>query len=197
MKIRAKMDLINKNGLVAVGDVYLDEVFVIHQVKMLSREREDGKQFIVIELPRRKKQDKWVDFIILQSSEIKKQIEEAVQQSIKEELLRSVPIPQLQVAAYPLEKGIPLNGYVLKGYATVVYENAIEFRNIRIMEKDGTEWVAYPGTEVKRAYQQLISPASLFLKESLEQDILEKYHEELEKQKQKSCAERGNDERSK
>lgn len=42
MKIRAEMSIAEKGDLVAIGDVFLEEMFVIHQVKLLIKKDKDG-----------------------------------------------------------------------------------------------------------------------------------------------------------
>ena len=57
MDIRADMKCLFNDKLLAVGDVYLDERIVIHNVKLVQTQK-DGKTFSFVSFPQKQKGDK-------------------------------------------------------------------------------------------------------------------------------------------
>ena len=131
MKIDSNMKIINKNGLVAIGSITLDEVITVQDVKVLDRateeERAQGKENWMISMPRRKGKEVWNGVVFLRNPDIKEKIEEKVYDGIRKNFMCDLglePKIDVQITLYSKD--------TLAGYANILYENAVEIRGIQI-----------------------------------------------------------------
>lgn len=131
MKIDSNMKIINKNGLIAIGSITLDDIITIQDVKVLDRateeERKQGKENWMISMPRRKGKEGWNGVVFLRNPDIKEKIEEKVYDGIRKNLMCDLGLePKLDVQITLYSKD------TLAGYANILYENAVEIRGIQI-----------------------------------------------------------------
>lgn len=165
MKIEANMKIIDNEKLFAVGDVTIADLFVIHQVKVLKM----GNDYDVF-LPRKQGADGWRNVVGITDKEllgtIKRKVKEAVTESAQ---ISYLPEESVKIEITPYEKG------AIRGYARVNFDDAIEISGIQIREKEGKLHVVYPYTMQGENIQSLISTRNPFVRESLQQYILEAY----------------------
>lgn len=155
MNIEANMKVVDKKGLIAVGSIVLDGIITIEDVKMLDLTSEEdkiqGKKNWILSMPRRKGADGWFNTVVLRDPEIKKQIEVAVNEAIRKNLLRDLNLePQIEVQIILCNKG------TLKGYANVLYEKAVEIRSIQIHGDEEGIYIKLPYNINEGRFQILV-----------------------------------------
>lgn len=195
MKIEANMRIINKQSLVAVGSVTLDDVITIHSVKLLdlttAEEKEQGKENWVISMPRRKGIESWSSVAVLRDPQIKEQVEQAVYDAVKKNLTCDLDFePQIDVQVIPYRNG------TLVGYANVLYEKAVELRSIQIHQIDEKLQVKLPYNLYDDKFQILLQVNTERMKERIQQKVEEAYQEKMQQrapkeQKEKKQKRRG------
>lgn len=141
MDVEARMNLVMKDSLVAVGDVEIDHLITIHQVKVLALdpERKDWK----IYLPRRQGTDGWVNAVSLDDKSLMKQIQEAVFSDIRDRNF-GFSRDSIQVTARPCQDRY--NSSFL-GYADLCYKNVLHIPNVKVFQADGTVRLGWPNAQ--------------------------------------------------
>lgn len=183
MDIEAKMQIVNRKDLIAVGDVTLDNKITLHQVKVLKL----GEKTTVA-LPRRKTPEGWKNIVTLLAPELKAEIEKNVLEAVWKEAKRSVPQLSWEVHVHLYEGK---NG--LKGYASILYPEIFELTGIQIKENGKKLQVVYPYGFIGTQMISLAGPTDLFSKDQLDWQILEKYQEEerIHKEEKRKSTEQG------
>ena len=197
MSIRADMNIIDRNNLVAVGDVFLDEMFVIHQVKVVEKADKDGNMTWFVSLPGKKKGDGWEKIVKIKDPDLRTRINDAVIDETKRARQKDLGGQNLAAEIRLYDKGDT------KAYATVIFNDAVQIENVRICEKDGKLTVYYPFEKNGEYYQNLAGPATMYMKHCAERVVLEAYDrkarlqesidklEQHEAQEARAFAERG------
>lgn len=172
MRVTARMKIVDHEKIAAIGEIVIDGLVVIHDVKYVKVEKKDGKVQYAVLLPNRKVNDEWVPVMRITDKSLWEDIRQAVFESIKEELDRDT-------IHFKQDTDIRLyNGEAdLKAYATVVINDAVEIRNIRIKEKDGKEKVVFPFRMTENGAESIVGPVSRFTYDIMEGQILEAYHD--------------------
>lgn len=179
MEIEARMRLINKGSLVAVGDVVIDNMITLHQVKVLSiNHKGSGENKVMVSLPRRQTQNGWKNMVGFIKPELKKVIEDAVLQEVWKEAKRPLPQCDWEISVHLYEGK---NG--LKGYAAIVNPGVLEITGIQIRESDGELKVVYPYALSGKQVLPLLDPADITSKERIEKEIIETYLQEKAERK--------------
>jgi len=174
VKVRAEMNIIDKGSLVAVGDVFLEEKIVIHQVKLIAtKNKETGADMWVVVMPDKKKGDAWDKVVFVKDKDVYKEIETAVMQSVEHALKKDLGEYNLKVDVRLFDKGDT------KAYATITFNDAVEIHGIRLYERDGQLKVAYPYEKRDETYQNLAGPATLYIKNIMEVDIKDAYKQKV------------------
>ena len=184
MKIESDMRIINKNGLVAIGSITLDEIITIQDVKVLDRsseeERAQGKENWMISMPRRKGKEGWNGVIFLRNAAIQEKIEEKVYEGIRKNLmcdLNAEPEFDVHITLYSKD--------TLAGYANVLYENAVEIRGIQIhRDREGIR-IKLPYNPNDGKFQSLIQMNTERVYDLLKVKIEEAYHQAV--QEREAC----------
>lgn len=174
---KAEMKLVDKGNLVAIGDVTLDEVIKIKQVKVISMIRE-GKEMMFVSLPKQKtvKEGKvvWNNVCKTLTPESRNRLEEAVMDSIKNELKKDMKLqPEIDVKIHPVNKGH------LKAYAEIVYDGIFEIGSVKIVEGKNGLFVSYPSQAAEQGYNNLIYPDTEFTRSMLDNKVLDAYGEHM------------------
>lgn len=161
MDVEARMDLIMKDSLVAVGDVEIDRLITIHQVKVLALdpERKDWK----IYLPRRQGKDGWVNAISLDDKSLMKQIQEAVFADIHKRSVGSV-LDDIQVTARPYQDRY--NSSFL-GYADISYKNVLKIPNVKVFQAGDTVRLGWPNAQGRDGKIPLVGLARGFQEDDI------------------------------
>lgn len=167
MKIEADMRIIDDKTLFAVGDVILDELFVIHQVKVLKM---DDKYDVF--LPRKAGQNGWQNVIGIRD----RSLLEDIKQKVKEAVMESAQLAYLPDDTVKAEVTLHKQGNI-RGYAKLEIDGAVEINGIQIREKEGRLYTVYPYTMQGDNIQSLISLRSPFVREAMQQRILDAYRE--------------------
>ena len=179
MSIRAEMTPVGKNNLVAVGSVYLNEMFVINNVKLINKTDENGRNRPVLSLPSRKRGEDWEKIVKVKDQKLYERICEEAIAATKRAVEKDLTGFDLKIQIRPYEKG------ETRGYATLVINDAIQIENVRICEKDGKLTVYYPYEKNGEYYQNLAGPAMHYIRQMAENRILEAYREKvLEQEKE-------------
>ena len=171
--IRADMTPVGKNNLVAVGNVYLDDVIVIHQVKLINKVEEDGTSRPVLGFPSRKRGEDWEKIVKIKDPGLYEKICDEVVLATKKAVTEKRDGIDLKVEVRPFEKGDT------KAYATLVFSDAVQIENVRICEKDGKLTVYYPYEKNGEYYQNLAGPATHQVRQMVEERIMDAYHEKM------------------
>lgn len=195
MKIEANMRIINKQNLVAVGSVTLDEVITIHSVKLLDmttdEEKKQGKENWMISMPRRKGAEMWSSVAVLRDPKIKEQVEQAVYDAVRKNLTCDLDFePQIDVQVIPYRNG------TLVGYANVLYEKAVELRSIQIHQIDGKLQVKLPYNLYDDKFQILLQVNTERMKDRIQQKVEEAYQEKVQQRAPKEQQEKKQKRRS-
>ncbi len=170
MDVRAEMNLIGEKGLIAAGDVFIDEMIVIHQVKMITtRPDENGKTKEVVVMPSKKRGEDWDRIVNIKSPEVYKKIEDAVIASIRFAIEKDERETPLSVDIRLYENG------ETRGYATLTYADVVQIDGIRIYEREGTLKVGFPYEKRGDYWQNLAGPATVFVKDRMEQAVFAAY----------------------
>lgn len=190
MKIEANMRIINKQSLVAVGSVTLDDVITIHSVKLLdlttAEEKEQGKENWVISMPRRKGIESWSSVAVLRDPQIKEQVEQAVYDAVKKNLTCDLEFePQIDVQVIPYRNG------TLVGYANVLYEKAVELRSIQIHRIDEELQIKLPYNLYEDKFQILLQVNTERMKDRILQKVEEAYLKKVPQQDPKKKKTKG------
>lgn len=172
---KAEMKLVDKGNLVAIGDVTLDEVIKIKQVKVISMIRE-GKEMMFVSLPKQKtvKEGKvvWNNVCKTLTPESRNRLEEAVMDSIMNELKKDMKLqPEIDVKIHPVNRGH------LKAYAEIVYDGIFEIGSVKIVEGKNGLFVSYPSQAAEQGYNNLIYPDTEFTRSMLDNKVLDAYGE--------------------
>ena len=179
MSIRAEMTPVGKNNLVAVGSVYLNEMFVINNVKLINKTDENGRNRPVLSLPSRKRGEDWEKIVKVKDQKLYERICEEAIAATRRAVEKDLTGFDMEVQVRPYEKG------ETRGYATLVVNDAIQIENVRICEKDGKLTVYYPYEKNGEYYQNLAGPATHYIRQMAEDRILEAYREKaLEQEKE-------------
>lgn len=182
----AEMRFVNDAGgsLIAVGDVTLDNVMTIKQVKLMSLRQEDGQMKNVVCLPRKKVmldgEAVWKNIFDL-SPESRRDLELAVYDSVKREVSKG-----LFLVDERLKISVKVNpgGGNIKGKATLSYDGMVTISNIHIMQGKNGLFVSYPSSKSKTGeYAQLFQPINRYSGEMLGSAILNAYEDCVKKQK--------------
>ena len=176
MSIRAEMTPVGKNNLVAVGSVYLNEMFVINNVKLINKTDENGRNHAVLSLPSRKRGEEWEKIVRIKDQKLYNRICEAAIAATKRAVEKDLTGFDLEVQVRPYEKG------ETRGYATLIINDTIQIENVRICEKDGKLTVYYPYEKNGEYYQNLAGPATNHIRQMTEDKILEAYGEKVQEQ---------------
>ena len=179
MNIRADMKCLFNDKLLAVGDVYLDERIVLHNVKLVQTQK-DGKTFSFVSFPQKQKGDKWEPLVMIKDKDLRGQITEAVKISVMEAMKRDKEPLDMTVDVRLYEKD------ETRAYATVNYGGLVKIDGIRIFERDGQLRVSYPYEKNGDFYQNLAGPASPNTKNQMATVIIKAYEDKkLEKEQEK------------
>lgn len=192
MNITANMKIIGQEKLLAVGDVILDDLFVIQQVKVFQNNQKTNVYF-----PKRQVGKEEKEVVLFTDPETQKQVETAVLQEVtrlvRENIGWDYCMEDIRISIRLVE-GLEY----IRGFATLSYKNCMEIREIQIREQRGSLYVLYPHGLYRNQPYQIVCPAAyhvLFL-ELLNQEILEQYRKAAEKEKMPG-KERNEHERSK
>lgn len=176
MEIRADMKCLFSDKLLAVGDVYLDERVVIHNVKLVQAQK-DGMTYSFVSFPEKQKAGKWEPLVIIKDKDLRSRITEVVKANVMEAMKRDKSPLDMTVDVRLYEKD------ETRGYATINYGGLVKIDGIRIFERDGALRVAYPYEKNRDFYQNLAGPASVNAKKQMENQILQTYqNKKLEKE---------------
>ena len=83
-----------------------------------------------------------------------------------------------QVQVYPFKDGVNMGNMV--GLATVVLNDQLQIRNLRIMNGPNGLFVAYPHDSQDENFRSIVLPVTRELREHIENCVLEKYQYEKE-----------------
>lgn len=192
MNITANMKIIGQEKLLAVGDVILDDLFVIQQVKVFQNNQKTNVYF-----PKRQIGKEEKEVVRFTDPEIRKEVETAVLQEVTRLVRENVGwdyrMEDIRISIR-LAEGLEY----IRGFATLSYKNCMEIREIQIREQRGSLYVLYPHGLYRNQPYQIVCPAAynvLFL-ELLNQEILEAYKKATAQEKMPG-KERNGHERSK
>lgn len=147
-KITPTMYIVNQNNLFAVGDVTIDDLFVIRQVKVVSN---DG-EFKVF-LPRKATGKGWNNIIEVTPElygEIREKVMKEVSRIGKEFKGWAYLYSDIKVQVKPYEDGN------LRGFATLTYKDIVTIKGIQIRENEKGLYLVYPYTKHGEGYENLI-----------------------------------------
>ena len=167
--VRAEMTPVGKNNLMAVGSVYLDEMIVIHQVKLINKVEEDGQSHPVLGFPSRKRGEDWEKIVKIKDTGLYERIRDEVVAATGRAIAKKRTGIDLKVEIRPFNKG------ETRAYATLIFDDAVQIENVRICEKEGKLAVYYPYEKNGEYYQNLAGPASHQVRQVVEEQILEAY----------------------
>lgn len=179
MNVTANMKIIGQEKLLAVGDVILDDLFVIQQVKVFQNGEETRIYF-----PKRKVGKEEKEVVHFTDPETQRKVETAVLQEVTRLVRENVGwdycMEDIRISIRLVE-GLEY----IRGFATLSYKNCMEIREIQIREQRGSLYVLYPHGLYRNQPYQIVCPAAyhvLFL-ELLNQAILEEYKKAAEQEK--------------
>ena len=176
MKIDANMRVVNNDTLLAVGDIILDDKFVIHQVKVLNLKDADGNKKPVVCMPRKKTKDGWSNAVVIHDKKLQDEINKKVVESVMSSLQNDIGFEDRQIEA----KITLYNGSgKVRAYADLVYEGLIEIKGIQIREeKDGLKTV-YPYNMSDDDFQSLFGATTVFVKGKLDRILMDAYNDAI------------------
>lgn len=174
MDIDANMRIIDKGNLVAAGELVIDGIFKISQVKVLNLPKADKNPNWVVLMPRKKTTDGWSNAVFIQDEAIKQLIRDKVFESIRKELTKDLGLEQhkFSVKITPYKKGNML------GYASVCYDDALEFQNIQI-RKDGNKGgirLVFPYNLSDKQYQPLVNTLTQMVRDKITEEVEAEYN---------------------
>lgn len=148
MKITPKMNIVGNDSLMAIGDVVLDDLFVIHDVKVVVKD-DDYKVY----LPRKAGTNGWSNIVEV-TPEVYAQIKEAVTLEVGRTFKDfdgwkyDMSDVSVQIKIYEKDE--------LRGFATLEYKGVFTIKGIQIREKDGELNVIFPYTKQKEGYAAIV-----------------------------------------
>lgn len=196
LNVAAEMHLMKKDnpavhGLIAVGDVTVNDLFIIHNVKVLNVEN-DGKSDLAAVLPKRKnaKTGEWENVFHL-SSELSGRIKKAaVDDTVKKmgfarEFALSDP-PDVSVTLCREEYWPTL------AYASISFGDDFGLHKIRIVDQGERDpWISYPTVKSSSGkYIQLFSGATPVLSGLIDYTVLMEFRKKYETERGKEFSPR-------
>lgn len=171
MDIKVDMDVINRGRLFAVGDVTIDSLFVIRQVKVFITE--DKKKYNVV-FPKQLKGEKKEPFFRLLTEEAKEELSKIIWKAFMDELdrLDKFEREQLEISIVPVK-----DGRNLRAYANMKYHGIMEVKGIRIMSGKNGLFVSYPSLKTEQGYIELFTAKTSDVRDLTDAVILWKYEE--------------------
>ena len=124
MKVRAEMNIVDKGNIMASGDVFLNEMFVIHNVRIMKKMKEDGEMDWFVSMPSRRRGEEWERVVTIRDPDLRKKIEDEVQASAEKALHKDLGDFSLSVDIRLYEVGDT------RGYATIVFNDMVQIDNI-------------------------------------------------------------------
>ena len=171
MNIRADMKPVSSDRIIAFGDVYLDEKVVIHNVRVVQAEK-DGKIYHFLSFPQKKvNQDKWDSFIYIKDKDLRKQIEDVVNQNVMD---------RMKLEKEPVDMTVDVrifNKDETRAYATINYAGLVKIDGVRICEKEGELKVIYPYEKVGEQYQNIAGPVSPGTRKRMNEAVIKAYED--------------------
>ena len=177
MNIRADMKPVSGDRVLAVGDVYLDERIVIHNVKVVQAEK-DGTVYNFVSFPEKQKGDKWEPIVMIRDKDLRKAITDAVNKNVLE---------IMKVEREPFDMTVDVRLYEkdeTRAYATVTYGGLVKIDGIRIFERDGELKASYPYEKNGDHYQNIAGPASPNMRRKITEKIIKAYEDKKLEKKQ-------------
>ena len=187
MKIRADMNVIGEDNLLAVGNVYLDELIVIHDVKVITKKDDDGEDISFVVMPSRKKDDSWEKVVWIKDKDLYSQIDKAVMEAVDHAARKDIGAYDLKVDIRPYVRGDT------RAYATLIFNDAVQIENVRIVQAGDDLKVYYPFEKRDGVAQNLAGPATLHMKRMLDADIIQAYDAKMKAldREKETAAEKG------
>ena len=136
MYVEANMKVMEKDNMIAFGEVKINNCICIKNVKLMKNE--EGVMFV--SMPRVKNGEEWTDLCYPKTKEAKEELTKAIIESIKAEITKDLDLPQLEVNVSIYEKDN------LRGLATVTIDDFV-MKNARIM--DAQKGYLYPCHSIK------------------------------------------------
>lgn len=169
MKVEARMEIIDKGQLMAMGTVTIDGILQIGGVKVLSLQ---GREKVLVALPRKKMPDgTWKSVIEIQDPAVREEIDAVVCREV-----------YAAVKRWPYSKDIQADirlchpGGKVSAYATVRYKG-IEITGVQVIDgQDGIQ-VRFPYDIVNGKAKSLIAPVGKNIQECFVHRIVESYQE--------------------
>lgn len=189
LDIRANMSIVDKNSLIAIGNVVVGERIVIQPVKVIAFE-EDGKQEARVCLPRKKNRNGgWDSVISITDPEMMEKIKKTVLQAVTDELSKDLAMP-IEVTSLNLYRK---EGSDIRGYATIRYAGCIEIKGLQIRRvkspenegkplEDEAMQLIFPYTLERGDIVNLVNTTGRWVKFSIEQVVLTEYYKKVTEQ---------------
>ena len=170
IEVRAEMHVVDSKNVLAMGDVYLDQNIVLHNVRLVQTEK-DGKVLNFVSFPQKQRGDKWEPVVIFKDADLKAKVIAAVKEASLKEIKRAFKPQDIvaEVRIYEMDN--------TRGYASVTYADAIQLENIRIQENDGKLSCVFPFVHSDSGFQTLAGPAHGSMYRALSEAVLKEYQQ--------------------
>ena len=170
IEVRAEMHVVDSKNVLAMGDVFLDQNIVLHNVRLVQTEK-DGKVLNFVSFPQKQRGDKWEPVVVFKDADLKAKVIAAVKEAALKEIKRTFKPQDIvaEVRIYEMDN--------TRGYASVTYANAIQLENIRIQEKEGRLSCVFPSVHSDNGFQTLAGPAHGTMYRALSEAVLKEYQQ--------------------
>lgn len=173
MKIEANMTIMEKDNMMAFGEVTINNCLCIKNLKLMKNK--DGQMFV--SMPRVKKGEEWTDLCYAKTPEARDELLSAITEAVKKEVTKDMDLPGLEVNVNLFEKDN------LRGLATIVIED-FAVKNVKIVNGPKGLFVSMPqykiiGADGTAVYKDIVYPTSAAMREKISSKILEAYEEKV------------------
>ena len=155
------------------GEVTVEGLFKF-QVRLLNYQKESGEETSFVSFPRRKVQGQWED-VVHPNLELRKKIEEVVNQEIRKEISKDLELPEIIVPSMTLFPMKSEKKVTIVGIATVEV-CGLTIKGVTVKQgQDGLFCNLPQYYSEKDGYRDVIRPTSKRIREAITEAVLQEY----------------------
>ena len=147
---------------------------ITFQVRLLNYQKESGEETSFVSFPRRKVQGQWED-VVHPNLELRKKIEEVVNQEIRKEISKDLELPEIIVPSMTLFPMKSEKKVTIVGIATVEV-CGLTIKGVTVKQgQDGLFCNLPQYYSEKDGYRDVIRPTSKRIREAITEAVLQEY----------------------
>ena len=177
MNIKANMELINIDSLIAVGSIVIDNFLTINNVRAMKKNGSNGGDWFV-SLPQSKYLNEWRE-VVSADPKIQSKIKDAVFQDIKNQVVSTDQDFPFKLKIQKVDSGST------RAKVTVTYNDAITIKGIRVVKGRNGMFVSFPQEKLRYGEKDYYKDF-IFIPDNMKKAVERKIMTEYEKQQNQS-----------